>query len=117
MNKDYIIEALKKNKKAKSEDREFDIMQLYNYLKSYIIAKFKVPEIKIREVKLDTNYFKVILVTQKEKFDPVSVSDAIRKSLSLKFEVHEDDVKVLVSGNSNKENMMIDIEYIKKVNL
>jgi sulfur relay (sulfurtransferase) DsrF/TusC family protein len=114
-----ILEGVKKSKQKKQdtkseEPKEFDISQLWNYLKAYIIAKFKVPEAKLKDLKLDPDYFKVSVAVQKEGFDASYVSEELRKAIAKKFNLKEININVTATEIPNRENLFITIEYLKK---
>jgi hypothetical protein len=120
-NYDLIFEALKNKKKEKKEKkldknqpREFELAQLYNYLKSYIIAKFKTGEVLLRELKLNPDYFRVMLTTSKEQINVDYVMSTMGLALAKKFEVNVEDLSIVVTEIPNEENnVVIVIEYQK----
>ena len=117
-----INEAKKRKSKKKKEEsvdknkpREFEISKLYNYLKAYITAKFKVSGIKLKELKLGEDYFYVVISAGKDKFDPNFIINEIRGAVSKKFEISGNDITVVVTEDIGKENILIlSIEYKKK---
>jgi len=110
-----ILEGVKK-KKDKPKNVEFDISQLYNYLKSYVGAKFKTGEVKLKELKLDVDYFYIELSTYKEKFDSKYIITSLQDAVAKKFAIDSNDIAVTnqeyVNPN-NKDNLLITIEYKK----
>jgi hypothetical protein len=106
-----IIEK-KKQSKEQGNTEEFDISKLYNYYKAYIIAKFKLEDLKLKEVKLDKNYFKIIFLGKLKTTDYDDVSRTLIKASSVKFDIKETDLKAYAIPE--KDGLVtISIEYIK----
>ena len=104
-----------KSKPTAGDAMEFDISKLYGYLKAYIVAKFKVGEFKLRELKLNTDYFYSVIAVEKSNPDFDYISKELRSAIAKKFDIKENDVTVAVIEDSGKkENAVITIEYKKQ---